>query len=128
MKNAALKILCAILFLSSHAIAQISTGTTQSAETPFINEPNLQAKTNIEIFPNPVEDYLQVKILNSELHDVKFEMHSIIGNVVQIETEEVSDDTYRIAVESLASGYYFLVVKDDLTRFNQAHKFLKKDF
>ncbi len=99
----------------------------QSAETPFVNEPKLQAVNTIELFPNPVEDYLQIKILNSSLERVKFEMHSIIGNVVQIETEYLEMDSYRIPVESFASGYYFLVVKDDETRFSKAFKFLKKD-
>jgi hypothetical protein len=119
--------MCLLLIAPLSAISQTSTGTQQTAETPFSSDPQLQLKNTIELFPNPVEDYLQIKILNSELQDVKFEMHSIIGNAVQIETEEVGKDSYRIPVESFTNGYYFLVVKDDITRFSKAFKFLKKD-
>lgn len=116
-----------LTFGSLQSMAQTATTSTPTAEPTFLNEPQLEIKNSIELFPNPVEDYLQVKIVNSELQDVKFEMHSIIGNVVHIETEETGADSYRIPVESFASGYYFLVVKDDVTRFNKAFKFLKKD-
>ncbi len=120
-------ILTVTFSLNFELSAQNSLATQQSAETPFVNEPKLQAVNTVELFPNPVKDYLQIKILNSKLEDVKFEMHSIIGNVVQIETEELGLDSYRIPVESFASGYYFLVVKDDETRYSKAFKFLKKD-
>lgn len=119
-----------ILILSlgyTKSSGQNAVSLQQATETPFINEPQLQSKNTVELFPNPVEDFLQIKILNSELQNVRFEMHSIIGNVVQIESEEVGHDAYRIPVESFASGYYFLIVKDDATRFSKAFKFLKKD-
>ena len=119
-------IFCAASY-SFDTAAQDEVAPQQTAESPFAQDPQFQAKNTIELFPNPVEDYLQIKILNNELEDVRFEMHSIIGNVVQIETEEVGQDAYRIPVESFASGYYFLVVKDDVTRFSKAFKFLKKD-
>ena len=128
MRNVLVTILILTFTLSSFKLsAQTDVITQQTTETPFANDPQLQTKNTVELFPNPVGDYLQIKILNSELQDVRFEMHSIIGNVVQIDTEEIGQDAYRIAVESFASGYYFLVVKDDLTRFSKAYKFLKKD-
>lgn len=116
-----------LLIAPFQAMSQTVNGTQQTAETPFSSDPKLHLKNTIELFPNPVEDYLQIKILNSELKDVQFEMHSIIGNAVQIETEDLGKDSYRIPVESFASGYYFLVIKDDITRFSKAVKFLKKD-
>ena len=126
-----LKVFSILVFILALCLTELSAQSTttspQAAETPFINDPKLQVKNTIELFPNPVEDYLHVKIVNSELSDVKFEMHSIIGNVIDIETEQIGSDDFRIPVETFASGYYFLVVKDDGTRFSKAFKFLKKN-
>ena len=128
MKFVAKHMMLVVLVLAAIQVgAQNWNASATNRRNSFPNSLELQVKNSIELFPNPVEDFLQVKILNSELQDVKFEMHSIIGNVVHIETEEVSTNTYRIPVESFASGYYFLVIKDDVTRFNKAMKFLKKD-
>lgn len=127
MRSILVTVLILTFSLNFKLSAQNSVTLQQSAETPFVNEPKLEVVNTVELFPNPVEDYLQIKILNSSLKNVKFEMHSIIGNVVQVETEQLGLDSYRIPVESFASGYYFLVVKDDETRYSKAFKFLKKD-
>jgi len=128
MRFTALLILpLAIVSSSYKASAQAGKSSTQQAETPYFNSAQLEIINRVELFPNPVKDYLQVKILNSKLVNTQFEMHSIIGNVVLIEAEETGGDSYRIPVEGFASGYYFLVIKDDVTRFKEAFKFLKKD-
>ena len=53
-------------------------------------------------------------------------MHSIIGNNVSIFPEEIGRDKFKIDVKQFATGYYFLVIKDDVNRFKEARKFLKK--
>jgi hypothetical protein len=79
----------------------------------------------IDIYPNPAVRYLTVNIQNSTLENTEFELHSIIGNQMTISVQDLGQGKYRIPVENLATGYYFLVVKDEETRFKRAYKFLK---
>ena len=107
------------------AKAQDSTMNV-TVESPDFNDAQLELTNEIEIYPNPSVNFLVVEIKNSDLDRVEFEMRSIIGNKVRITPEEIGRDKYRFNVEDFATGYYFLVVKDDFTRFKEAHKFLKK--
>ena len=96
------------------------------AESPNFDDKSIEIKNQIEYYPNPTTDFLIVEIRNSELNNVEFEMHSIIGNNVSIFPEEIGRDKFKIDVKQFATGYYFLVIKDDVNRFKEARKFLKK--
>ena len=87
---------------------------------------SVQQRTSIELYPNPAVDFLFVNVTNNNLTNISFELHSLIGNKVVIEPEEVSNGQFRIPVKNLSNGYYFLVIKDDGVRYNQAYKFLKR--
>lgn len=84
-----------------------------------------QQINKIDIYPNPAVEYLIVQVSNSRMQKVEFEMHSIIGNLMTVQVQDMGDGRYRIPVESLATGYYFLIVKDEASRFKKAFKFLK---
>lgn len=92
----------------------------------FFQNPALDLKNQIELYPNPSVKYLFVEIKNSTLQEVEFEMHSIIGTRITVEYEEIGEFKYRIPVEELNAGYYFLLVKDNTERFNRAFKFVKR--
>lgn len=109
------------------SLGQDRNDDNQQTNLDYFNETELQVESQIEIYPNPVVEYLHVRIDRSELVNLTFEMHSLIGNDVQIEVEEIGGNAFRIPVENFANGYYFIVIKDDVTRFNKAFKFLKKD-
>lgn len=113
-----------ILALSFTSFAQPSDARLVSAELN-ISDRKIDPSNHIEIYPNPAADYIVVQITNSSLEDVEFELHSIIGNKMEIYPEELTNSKYRIPVKEFASGYYFLVVKDEFTRFKKAYKFLK---
>lgn len=95
------------------------------AESAFKQPPTIEVKNQIDIYPNPAVEFLMVEIRDSNLRNVEFEMHSIIGNTIKIEAEEVAKDTYKIPVKTFNSGYYFLIIKDEYTRYKKAIKFLK---
>lgn len=108
-------------------------GIPQEKDQSSLNEENttflntmLEAENQVEIYPNPATTNLFIEIKNSTLEQVEFEMHSIIGNKVEVDPEEVSDSKYRIPINELSTGYYFVVIKDSPTRFNKAFKFLKR--
>ena len=115
----------ALCFVMLVVQAQDSVSTAQ-VESPDFDNAVLDIKNQVEIYPNPSVNFLIIEIKNSELERVEFEMRSIIGNKITVVPEEIGRDKYRINVKEYATGYYFLVVKDEFTRFKEAHKFLKK--
>lgn len=115
-----------ILLFAFSGFAQTDNGETVSPEINFSNQ-SLNVENKIEVYPNPAVEYIIVEVTNSTLEKVEFEMHSIIGNSIEIHSETLGNGKYRIPVKDLSSGYYFLVVKDELLRFKKAYKFLKSN-
>lgn len=115
-----------LLSLSWSATGQDQGSNNLQAENPIIQQASIDIKNQIEVYPNPAVEFLIVEIQNSELVDTQFEMHSLIGNQVTIDPEEIGYNLYRIPVKSFSTGYYFLVVKDEISRYKKAFKFLKK--
>lgn len=116
-----------LLFAATSTWAQDSTSTsTFTAESLVFENTSLDLSNQIEVYPNPSVDYIVVNIKNSTLRDTSFELHSIIGNTIDVKAESIGGDKYRINVKNFNSGYYFVVVKDDFSQFKEAYKFLKK--
>lgn len=106
-------------------VGQIA-GNSVLVESALVQQPTLDPINKIEIYPNPAVEFLIIQIQKSELQEIEFEMHSLIGNTIKIQPEEIGFDTYRINVKEFSTGYYFLVVKDEVTRYKKAFKFLKR--
>ncbi|MDW3211662.1 MAG: T9SS type A sorting domain-containing protein [Reichenbachiella sp.] len=116
-----------LLLAATTAWAQDSTSTTTyTAESIIFDNESLDFSNQIEVYPNPSIDYIVVNIRNSTLRETSFELHSIIGNTVKVDAENVGSDKYRINIKNFNPGYYFVVVKDDFSQFKEAYKFLKK--
>lgn len=113
------------MFWGGAAFSQAADDKAISAESGFKQGATMDVKNLVEIYPNPASEFLIVQIKDSDLTEVEFEMHSIIGNTIKIEPEEIAKDTYKISVKNFNTGYYFLIVKDDYTRYKKAIKFLK---
>lgn len=110
MRNKLVVISFAIL-LSFSAYSQTSNeGLTQDAK--------------ISIYPNPAVDYIVIE-LDDSFQSAKFELNSMIGNKILINPEELGFGKFRISLEDFATGYYFLIVKDEGSRYKKAYKFLK---
>jgi hypothetical protein len=80
----------------------------------------------VEIYPNPATDYLTVDLTDAYVQNVEFELRSMIGNSIRINPESIGYNKYRIALKDYATGYYFLIVRDEHIRFKKAFKFLKR--
>jgi len=86
----------------------------------------LEKRNEVKLFPNPTVDYLNVHIANSDLSDVKFTVHNIIGNTVEVAIEKVDESNFKVKVEDLPTGYYLLAIKDKNNHFRETYKFLKR--
>lgn len=107
------------------ANAQSSLSGEQGGNGSFLQDDQVLSKNKIEIYPNPAVENIFVKINNSELENVEIELFNIIGNSLTFEMEEIEKNTYRVKVEDFPPGYYLLIIKDPIKRFNQAFKFHK---
>lgn len=123
-----------ILYQSMHtklliiSLGLLLCGAAQAQQGANGHDKTLSATlqdNKIEIYPNPAVEYLIVQISNSTLENMQFEMHSIIGNQMTIKAQDLGQGRYRIPVDNFATGYYFLIVKDENARFKRAFKFLK---
>lgn len=83
-----------------------------------------QLDLTVRVYPNPVSDILMIQFEDAS-SETLFELNSMIGNRVNIVPEKIANGKYKIPVKNLATGYYFLIVKDQKRRFNKAIKFLK---
>jgi len=112
-------------------IIQLSHGQDISiddnkSELPKLKTESLQIVTEVELYPNPAIEFLTITLKNSQLKDVQFEMYNIIGNKLNLELDVLSSDSYKINVKELHSGYYLLIIKDPISRYNKAFKFRKQ--
>ncbi len=96
------------------------------SELPKMKTESLQLSAEIDLYPNPATDYINVSIKDSRLKNVSFEMYNIIGNKLDVDLAQISSNNYKINIEKFNSGYYLLIVKDPVSRFNKAFKFRKQ--
>ena len=86
---------------------------------------NLAQEARISIYPNPAVEFIVVQV-EGDFSNAEFELNSMIGNKLQIKPEEIGIGKYKMQVKDLATGYYFLIVKDEEKRFKKAYRFLKR--
>lgn len=80
----------------------------------------------VQLYPNPATEYLMVKLPTPHANTAKLAMHSVIGNVLNMDKEVVDDYEIRIRVRDLPSGYYFLSIKDEESGLKATYKFLRR--
>ncbi|MGF1637217.1 MAG: T9SS type A sorting domain-containing protein [Cyclobacteriaceae bacterium] len=126
MKRLLIIISCIILTFSLLKAQQQPINSHYPSESPIFRNENINAKKPVEIFPNPVDDFLTVTIDKNEFKNVEFEVYNIIGNAHKISVEDLARGTYKINLSNFNAGYYLLVVKDTESRTNKAFKFQVK--
>jgi hypothetical protein len=115
-----------LLFISQFALAQNSTIDNNKSELPIIKKESLQLSMDVELYPNPSVDFLNITLKNANLKNVEFEMYNVIGNKIDFEYDAVNGVSYKINVKEFNPGYYLLIIKDPMSRFNKAFKFRKQ--
>ena len=73
----------AIVFsLFTIASAQNSQNNDGSELTKLKTE-SLQLEMDVDLYPNPTSEYLNISLKNTKLKDVDIEMYNIIGNKLE---------------------------------------------
>jgi hypothetical protein len=97
-----------------------------SLEFPSYASSDLKIENKIEIYPNPSVDFLVVTIEKSTLVDPKIIVHSIIGNKMEVTSQNIEPNKFSVDVKNLPAGYYLVAIKDETTGFSKTYKFLKR--
>lgn len=85
----------------------------------------VQVLENAEVYPNPAEDFIYLRINDkSLLSEVKIEVMSIIGNKMTITYEEIDSDLYKINLNRIPVGNYYVMITVESEK--SLKKFLKK--
>ena len=88
-----------ILFtISQLSFAQQIPRDDNTSELPNLKRESLKIATDVELYPNPAVEFLNISLINSQLKDVQFEMYNIIGNKIDLDIDLVSSDIYKINV------------------------------
>ena len=115
-----------ILFLTiQFSFGQAISDQDDKSELPKLRTESLKVETDIDLFPNPAVDFLNITLKNSKLEQVQIEMYNVIGNKLDFEFDAVSSNNYKVNVKELRAGYYLIIIKDPITRYNKAYKFRK---
>lgn len=102
------------------------SGFAQRSDDPTLYSEASQLDRMVQLYPNPATEYLSVKLPTPTASSANLALHSVIGNVLNIERERVDDYEVRIKVRDLPSGYYFLSIKDEESGLKASYKFLKR--
>lgn len=84
------------------------------------------SKSSVQLFPNPVTEYLTVKFEEPVAKKTNLSLHNILGSIMETEREVIDDFEVRLRVKDLPTGYYLLSLKDEHTNQHGTFKFLKR--
>ena len=79
----------------------------------------------IDIYPNPANEYLFVQTSISLSENTEFELRSLLGTYMTVQPENLGNGKYRFQIKDFPVGYYFIIVRNEKTLFKKAIKFLK---
>lgn len=71
-----------------------------------------QSNDGMSVYPNPVSDILQVKLLNTEARNVTIEILDISGKRIKQEQAAIINGESTVDLSNLTKGTYFMKVKD----------------
>ena len=107
--------------------AIISTAMAQDSPGNVYGQPErMELSKSVQIYPNPAGDeFIHVRVENVDLSEAKVSLHNIIGNEMRVEKDMLDENTLRIKVKDLATGYYLIGLNDDKQKLKGIYKILK---
>ncbi len=114
-------------------ISQISVNSLFSKSSSSINDPEdkeivsdtvFSIVEKLDVYPNPADDYIFVKLEKSVKQEVKLEVMSFIGNKMNSSSEKIEDDLYKLNLRNIPSGHYYVMISYGSVK--EMKKFLKQ--
>ena len=92
----------------------------------LVNAQELKNEFKFDIYPNPASEFVILESNTKNIQDFNFQIHSIIGNKINISSNIISNNKIKFSVKEISSGYYFIIVANDKSKYKKTLKFLKK--
>ena len=92
----------------------------------LVNAQELKNEFKFDIYPNPASEFVILESNTKNIQDFNFQIHSIIGNRINVSSNIVSNNKIKFSVKEISNGYYFIIVANDKSKYKKALKFLKK--
>ena len=93
--------------------------------TPLFSQ-NKEKNISINVFPNPANEYINLKINNdTSVDDYDYSIHSLIGNEMSFIEEKLSDKELRFNLNYFKKGYYFILLDSKKENRRRIIKFSK---
>lgn len=90
-----------------------------------VNVEIIKILNEAEVYPNPAEDFIYLKINDSSISpDITIQVMSIIGTKMNISHEKVDTGLYKINLKNIPVGHYYIMLTIDTEK--SLKKFLKK--
>lgn len=85
----------------------------------------LKTLNNAEVYPNPADDHIFLKIKEFEsLSDIEIEVMSIIGTKMQVTHDKMDAGLFKIDLSNIPVGHYYVMLTVDSQK--SLKKFIKK--
>ncbi len=92
----------------------------------LVNAQELNNEFKFDIYPNPASEFVVLESNTKNIQDFNFQIHSIIGNKINVSSNIISNNKIKFSVKEISNGYYFIIVANDKSKYKKALKFLKK--
>jgi hypothetical protein len=76
-----------------------------------IGQPELEAQTNLSVYPNPAQDIIRVDYRLGQSRQANFELINMVGSRVFSKTLQQSEGRFQLDLSQLSSGIYFYTLK-----------------
>jgi hypothetical protein len=116
-----------VIFTHTSANIILTQGFHQPdlCEVVGTNTPESLANWQVEIFPNPAEDVLFLKISTEKNPTLRADIFDVLGKLVRNDLNITLNNLESISVKELSEGYYFLRLTDLDAKSSSVHRFVK---
>jgi len=91
-------------------IGLYSTGIADSCDYTYIwtGIDNVEFKTQIELYPNPAYDFVEIKV--SDLSEFQIKLFDLNGRLLK--SDKTFDSSYKLDLSEIAKGFYMILLQN----------------
>ncbi|MFZ1703187.1 MAG: T9SS type A sorting domain-containing protein [Saprospiraceae bacterium] len=95
----------------------------QFKENIITSEKNIASPPSFSIYPNPCKNFIYVELTSPDMSQNLISVFDIRGNNIQVPVEKMGSGLYKLSIEHLNPGLYF--ISQHIRKSKQIQKFIK---
>lgn len=84
--------------------------TNEISNKEIVSDSDFEIIEKLDVYPNPADDYIYVKLEKVVEQGLKIEVMSFIGNKMSASSEKVEKNLYKLNLRNIPSGHYYVMV------------------